>query len=188
MSRFLSSLLLVIPAVLVYSTSFAVEYEDYQDVLKSLINPHEQINDEGEVLWGKCIICHPTTPDVDKDKSIEDVKLRFSDNLRELCYRCHPQPMHPGGAWMGLAMGDDTKGSPNHLIEPPKSIADNINLSLKETKIKLPLTPGTGRIFCATCHNPHERGLLRGRSNAGADISQRLRTTGGTICQFCHRK
>ena len=188
MNRFILSLFFIIPAVLAFSTSFAVGEDDYQAVLKSLMNPHEQINDEGEVLWGKCIICHPTTPDIEKDKSIEDVKLRFEDNLRDLCYNCHPQPMHPGGSWMGISMGDDTVGAPNHLVEPRLSMVNNINLSLKETKIKLPLTPVTGRIFCATCHNSHERGLLQGRANAGADIAQRLRSTGGTICQFCHRK
>ena len=53
-----------------------------------------------------------------------------------------------------------------------------------------PLEPASGRIFCATCHNPHERGVQRdARVDRGADGYKRLRTVGGeTICSNCHDK
>ncbi len=187
--RLLFGLLLTAAVFCSVPYAFAVEYEDYDAVLKSLMNPHEQIDDEGYILWGKCVICHPVLPDVERARSIADVKLRFEENPMVLCYSCHRQPRHPGGAWMGRAMSDGKiTGAPNHLIEPPQRYKDNINLSLKEVKIMLPFDPKTNKIFCATCHNPHERGLLKGRANAGADIRSRLRTTGATICQYCHRK
>ena len=167
----------------------ASKYFSRAEILKSYINPHEQISDEGEILWKKCYICHTAMPDIDKARSIKDVKIRFEDDPKEMCYRCHPEPMHPGGAWIGSAFG--TVGSPNHLVVPPPNITRNQALSLKEAMIMLPLDPKSGKQFCATCHNPHERGLLIGRADAGSDSVQRKRTermTGATLCQYCHRK
>ncbi|MBI5233419.1 MAG: hypothetical protein HY880_03615, partial [Deltaproteobacteria bacterium] len=69
--------------------SFAQEgYEgySYQQVLNTLINPHEQITDEGNIRWAKCAICHPETPDIEKAKSIDDVRLLFEDDLKQGCY------------------------------------------------------------------------------------------------------
>jgi hypothetical protein len=167
----------------------AEEAYDAKFALKSLINPHDQIDDEGNVQWNKCVICHPVTPDVDKARSIADVKLHFASDLKQLCYRCHPQRVHPGSEWAGRAMrGDNVIGAPNHLVVPPKKIAEGIEMSLKETFTMLPLEPGSGKVFCATCHNPHERGLLKGRADTGGDDAQRLRTVGVAICQLCHRK
>ncbi len=195
--RRLSLILIILLAVTLNAgLSFAVEegegtqeYYPRDDVLRSIINPHEQISDEGEILWNKCYICHQVMPDIKRAKSIADVKIRFEDDPKQMCYRCHPQPMHPGGAWVGAAMG--TVGSPNHLVEPPPHILKNQSLSLKEAFIMLPLDPKSGKQFCATCHNPHERGLLIGRADSGADSVQRKRTeriSGATLCQYCHRK
>ncbi len=164
------------------SPSYTVE-----EARRSLMNPHEQINDEGEVLWNKCLICHKVIPDVYKDKSIEDVKLRFEDDLKQGCYRCHPERKHPGGEWVGRALGTGT-GAPEHLVVPPRYIRRNIRLSMKEDYMKLPMDPKTGKITCSTCHNPHERGVLVGRADAGADRDLLLRSTGTSICQYCHRK
>lgn len=165
------------------------KYYPKEVVLRSLLNPHEQINDEGAILWNKCSICHPVMPDIKKAKSIEDVKIRFEDDPKQMCYRCHPQPMHPGGEWIGRAFG--RIGAPNHLVVPTPVIIRNQELSLKETFTMLPRDPKTGKQFCATCHNPHERGLLIGRADTGSDSQQRKRTlrlVGATLCQYCHRK
>jgi hypothetical protein len=168
------------------SFSFAQEW-DRAEALTSMINPHEQIDDEGDILWGKCLICHQEVPNIKEAKSIADVKIRYEEDMKMLCYRCHPEAMHPGGAWTGLALGREV-GAPNHWIKPPDYIAANIKLSLKEYPIILPMEPKTGKIFCATCHNPHERGLLAEKADKGADNLKRLRGTGGPVCQFCHRK
>lgn len=171
---------------LAYAEGQEQKYDRGQALL-SLINPHEQIDDEGEILWGKCLICHPEVPDIKKVKSIDDVKLRFEDDLKMLCFRCHPEKMHPGGDWMGAAMGKGP-GAPNHWIKPPEQIARHIEKTLQRLPIILPLEPKTGKIFCATCHNPHERGLLTGKAEYGADHELRLRSPGGPICMFCHSK
>ncbi|MEE8574855.1 MAG: hypothetical protein V3T30_05530 [Thermodesulfobacteriota bacterium] len=164
-------------------------YPEKDEVLTSLLNPHEQINDEGNIIWSKCTICHPTMPNVKTARNIKSVDLYFAYDLKLLCYKCHPQRVHPGGEWVGRALGGERRmGAPNHLIVPPPKIARSMQMSLKETYTILPKEPGSGKIFCATCHNPHERGLLRGRADTGGDNRQRIRSTGMAVCQLCHRK
>ena len=186
----LTAMLIRVPlyliAIIIFSmsVSFAAAY-DRDEALVSLINPHEQINEEGDILWKKCMICHLEVPEVKLSTSINDVKLRFEDDMKQMCFRCHPQRMHPGGGWAGQLRG--RRGAPIHWIKPPALIASNMKRAVKQYKtVYLPLEPKTDRIFCATCHNPHERGLLPGRADWGADYSRRLRSAGAPICQFCH--
>ncbi len=160
---------------------------DQKEGVPTGLNPHDQIDDEGYVLWNKCLICHPEVPDIKEAKSIADVKLRFEDDIKQGCFRCHPQRMHPGGEWAGAALSGKP-GAPDHWIRPPEVIGKNIEMTLKELDIILPFEPNTGKIFCATCHNPHERGLLLGKAEKGADNEWRLRSAGGPICQYCHRR
>ncbi len=152
----------------------------------TILNPHEQINDEGEIMWSRCLICHKTMPDTVNYKSPENMKFRFPDNLDKNCYVCHNVRKHPGSEGIGPAMSGFV--APSHLAEPSRTIYLNMRLVKKELPVLLPLDPATGKIFCGTCHNPHERGLLHGRPNWGADQDVRLRTEGGDICQYCHRK
>jgi hypothetical protein len=74
------------------------------------------------------------------------------------------------------------------MIEPPRIIYMNMRLTRKEIRTILPLDPATGKITCPTCHNPHERGVLVGKADWGADSARRLRSEGLDICQYCHRK
>ncbi|MBI5586946.1 MAG: hypothetical protein HY889_01095 [Deltaproteobacteria bacterium] len=158
-----------------------------EQALRTVINPHEQINDEGEILWGTCTICHQNTPDVMKEKSIKDVQLHFPDDLNQICRRCHDVKPHPAGEG-GVSATMSGFVAPNHLVVPSKPVQLSMRLSLKETPTILPLDPKSGKIFCSTCHNPHERGLLLGRADYGGDYTQRLRSAGLDICQYCHRK
>lgn len=159
---------------------------DKDTARKSLINPHEQINDEGEILWPRCLICHKGMPDVVNLKSPKNWNLRFDDDINKNCYICHIVRKHPGSEGIGPMMSGII--APSHLREPSKVIYQNMRLLKKEIPVLLPLDPATGKIFCGTCHNPHERGLLYGRANWGADQRVRLRSEGGDVCQYCHRK
>lgn len=156
------------------------------DAILTIMNPHNQISDTGEVLWGTCVVCHKETPDV-KAKSIKDVKLYYEDNPDQLCRNCHAVKKHPGGEGT-ISATMSGYSAPDHLVVPSKVVTQNMRLSLKEIPMILPLDPKSGRILCATCHNPHERGLLPGRPDWGADYSMRLRSAGLDICQYCHRK
>lgn len=155
------------------------------EALLTVINPHNQIGETGEVLWGTCVVCHKEVPAIDKNLTIKDVKLYFEDPV-QLCRSCHTVPVHP--TVQPTAMLSVLKKAPNHLRVPPKVIHDNIRMTLKDIPTILPLDPKTGQIICSTCHNPHERGLLPGRADWGADTTRRFRSAGLDICQYCHRK
>ena len=159
---------------------------DLKTVLKSIINPHEQINDEGYLLEGSCIICHNKVPDVVKDKGILKADLR-SDDIMMLCYRCHVVKQHPGS---DPAFKLSTGGmlAKSHLVVPSKVKSINMRLAEKDYPIMLPLDPKSGRLTCVTCHNPHERGVTIGRADFGADSKTRLRSANADLCVYCHRK
>ena len=140
------------------------------------LNPHDQINDEGELMKDICLYCHEELPDPRVDKGIGKVNF-VVDDLKELCQRCHRDRPHPGGSFIDF----------DHLVTPSPKIKFFMRHAEEKSNVVLPLEPDTGKIFCATCHNPHERGVLRGRSGKGADEPQRLRLQSGfEICGACH--
>jgi len=155
--------------------------------LKTLVNPHEQINDEGEILRGVCLICHKSVPDLTVERQTQEVELRVEGEFKNLCFKCHTVQKHPatkntvGGA-MSYIFAE------YHLVEPTKTIALNRQLAMKEVYTSLPLDPSTGKVTCSTCHNPHEKGVIKGRGDWGADSVRRLRSEGLEICQYCHSK
>ncbi|MFQ5901065.1 MAG: hypothetical protein ACE5IH_05860 [Thermodesulfobacteriota bacterium] len=181
------SLFVLISLVLIFSSYNALAGEGSRERFYPGVNPHDHINDEGEILYYKCRICHKDVPDIKKYRSIEDVPFYF-DDLKQPCYSCHPQTMHPGGSWFGFTRRDrGWKGAPDHWVKPPKTILRTLKASEKRYKVMLPLDPD-GEVICATCHNPHERGLLKGKPDIGADYERRWRTPGMAICNYCHNK
>ncbi len=140
------------------------------------LNPHDQISDEGELLEDKCLYCHEELPDPERNKGIDSVKF-VTDELKDLCQRCHRDRPHPGGHWINF----------DHLVKPPRKIRFWLKRNAKVNNVYIPLEPGTEKIFCCTCHNPHERGVLRGKYDNGADEDRRLRLGAGfKICSVCH--
>lgn len=152
------------------------------------LNPHDQISDEGELNVQSCLVCHNITPNRREVKSIDDVSFNVNDDLFKLCTGCHPWRPHPGGGWAMFAKGSNSEG-PNHLVKPPEAILKRLKETESRLDIVLPLDPSNGNIFCATCHNPHERGVQRhARADRGADGPKRLRREGMQICDSCHNK
>ena len=103
------------------------------------LNPHEKINH----LEG-CEFCHSVKPDIEKLKAGITQTVSFKGDIVLLCIRCHDDNPHPGG--------QDHTGPPNREL-------------MKEKGISIPkLFPldRIGRMTCATCHNPHAEGALRG--------------------------
>lgn len=162
------------------------------------LDPHDQITDEGEILVDKCIICHKITPDVKRVKGIEDVRFQVDEDLKVLCLRCHRERLHPGGGWVppDLAAGLKPGEKPgeekviSHIRLPSEKVLKRYKFTETEREYVLPLEPGTGKVFCATCHNPHERGIQKFvKADKGADNRQRLRAGGGgALCMNCHDK
>lgn len=153
----------------------------------TIINPHEQIDDEGYVLWRSCLVCHNEVPDISKKSSVRDVKVRYADeDFDKLCKACHTVRKHPASEGINVTMADMV--APEHLVLPSSAQIMNMRLTMKDVPMIMPLDPSNGKIVCVTCHNPHERGLLPGRADWGGDSSVRLRSMGLDICQYCHRK
>lgn len=106
------------------------------------------------------------------EATFEDVKL--VGDFGTLCERCHD-------------IDGNHAGNVNHLkIKPSaKALAIMHNMKMK-FNIVLPLDP-TGKLTCATCHNPHERGVIPedrpGAKGAGSKHRHRLP---GRICIECH--
>lgn len=146
-------------------------------------NPHDQINDEGDLVQDTCTFCHDVVPNRRRARSIRDVTFRIDEDLKRLCTGCHPVSKHP--EW--TAFKNRKSEVTQHLVEPPENILRRIRDTQDIYPIVLPLDPTTGKIFCCTCHNPHERGVQRNiNADKGADWAQRLRSVDKPICIMCH--
>jgi hypothetical protein len=132
------------------------------------LNPHDQIDDEGTVREKQCLYCHTSVPeDVGYTLGRED----FTDELKALCLSCHPVGGHP---------------DVDHMVEVRPEMAQSLIQYEERRLVSLPLD-GDSSITCVTCHNPHERGLLKGPAGVGADEEKRLRlATFNEICTPCH--
>ena len=147
-------------------------------------NPHDQITDEGILDEEVCYFCHNAKPNRREVRSINDVDFTIEEDLKQLCTGCHPWRVHPGGTWASFG-----KKGPNHLRVPPDDILERLQQLAKEDELVMPLDPSTGKIFCATCHNPHERGVqFLLAADKGADGVKRLRRGKREICIVCHNK
>jgi hypothetical protein len=133
----------------------------------STLNPHDQIDESGELDLKKCLYCHVTLPST----SAPNEDLRYTDTLTALCISCHEMGPHP---------------TQDHLVPMPQTMLANLEEYEERRMVRLPLQDGR-QVTCVTCHNPHERGLLKGGSGIGADEDHRLRlTTFNEQCTPCH--
>lgn len=140
------------------------------------LNPHDQVDAKGSINKKKCLICHVQTPQQLADGRVRKGKLHpeFESDRKELCRNCHRPPIHPGK-------------SIKHLAKPVEAVALHRTKMQKELSIELPLEPSTGRMYCATCHNPHERGVIKNpRLSEGSSNQNRLRYH--FVCMVCHSK
>ncbi|WP_170942377.1 cytochrome c3 family protein [Noviherbaspirillum denitrificans] len=146
------------------------------------LNPHDQITDEGELNQVVCLVCHTVAPNRRSAKSINDVMFTIKNDLTQVCVGCHKWRPHPSQPAEVSAPGK------NHLVKPSPAVLRQMKATEKAQNLILPLEPDSGRIICATCHNPHERGVQRDpRADVGADGFNRLRLQPGEImCMSCH--
>lgn len=162
-----------------YTTRTEICYKCHDESEYERLNPHDQINDEGEIIKDRCLYCHLEVPNP-KNGGINKVKFQLEANLKGLCQRCHRDRPHPGGS---LA-----RPTFDHIVKPSKATSEWKKKAEREKDTALPVEPGTGKVFCCTCHNPHERGVQRKvATDRGADNKQRLRLNDGyDLCDSCH--
>ncbi|MBA4372067.1 MAG: hypothetical protein C0402_04325 [Thermodesulfovibrio sp.] len=137
-------------------------------------NLHKMIDKEGKQVQisGKsvCLHCHKTVPDPEIHRRSD---VRFRADIAFICWRCHP-PM-PGGFFIE-----------HFLAKPTKRVLDEMDRNEKSMHVKFPLLP-RGRITCSTCHNPHQKEVMReDRAMTGAGEPKLLRLPAATICTGCH--
>jgi len=168
-----------------YRTRSAICYRCHDESAYQRLNPHDQIDDHGKVRKNRCLVCHQHLAKLDKAKNIKDVDFNVSGRLANMCTGCHPWIPHPGGPTL---FARDKKIGLNHLVVPSRQVAQHRKETLSgKHDVILPLDPRTGQVFCGTCHNPHEKGIIKNvAANAGADSKNRLRMKG--ICHSCHDK
>lgn len=147
------------------------------------LNPHDQVDDNGRLREKSCGICH--SDPIGTLRAVQGiVNLNFGqvDDLSLLCIRCHQVQPHPN---VTFKFGAEQE-PPNHLVKPSKKKLRHMQEQTKIKGVELPLEPGTGKIFCGTCHNPHEKGAVKrveGKIGAG---NRKKRLRADKICQLCH--
>jgi hypothetical protein len=142
------------------------------------LNPHEQTGPDGKLRESTCLVCHDTRPDTAGQRKVD---FTVKGDLNRLCTGCHPWKPHPGG------FSFKTGALPDHLRVPSSQVRERMQTMARKNSVTLPLDPGTGKVFCGTCHNAHARGVLKVAASAkGADAQQRLRMP--EMCGNCHDK
>ncbi len=144
------------------------------------LDAHAQVDAHGQVITNTCLLCHRKVPRQLSDGRAVDTELVVPDRYSQLCLNCHEVLPHPGGDLVFL-----DKGGPNHLVRPPPGIARYMEKMATRNGLILPREEDSGEIYCATCHNPHARGVIRNpRAARGADEPKRLRAR--FLCENCH--
>ena len=133
-------------------------------------NPHKQLDENGEILDDRCLFCHQKLPIPELVESIDDVT--FNGDLGLNCINCHgPQK-------------DNHPANVNHIRELPEDMKEA--LELVKNVIELPLNGE--KVFCGTCHNAHERGVIKreaAQHGSGKKFFLRL-NKGYELCVTCH--
>ncbi len=148
------------------------------------LNPHDQIDQQGKLLTEKCRICHADTIErLNQVTDIAQLEFNATKSLSSMCWGCHPWTPHPGGQFTFFK----NKSGPDHLTKPPENIKNRLDEMTEKNQVVFPLEPESGKVFCGTCHNVHEKGVIKNPEKArGADSKKRLREQ--KICEYCHLK
>ena len=140
------------------------------------VNPHEMLDEGGryrKIVGGMtvCVICHTVMPNPEVDRT-EDVQFRA--DIGFLCWRCHPP------------MANALFQARHLLVKPSLEMLRNLKKNETAMDVELPLVP-RNRVTCSTCHNPHQKGVIRREAAAkGADFPAKLRIPSPRLCFACH--
>lgn len=150
-------------------TTFCFRCHDREAYLK--FDPHNQLDEQGDVVTEKCLHCHERMPD---PRWTSEENLAFVGGIAELCRRCHPLGMHPSGV--------------DHEVAPTDALLERMAALERSLDIVLPLDED-GRLTCITCHNPHEVGVIPAHRPSSRGASERFRhRIPERLCASCHEK
>ena len=142
------------------------------------LTPHKGIT--GVPPRPTCMLCHESIPESNAAGELS-VIFNMKDDLNDMCRGCHNVRPHP----KNLFSANPATGWV-HLVKPSGAILENMRQSRAETGIGLPLSPESGEVFCATCHNPHDFKIGGEHGSQEREAKHRLRMN--NICQACHDK
>ena len=134
-------------------------------------SPHIQLDSRGQIMVEKCLFCHSSRPDVEV---VGVDQKSFEGDASQMCYGCHQgkEEGHPIGVT-------------HQNVLPTEERTECMKKTEKKRNLILPLFDG--RVFCGTCHNPHQAGVLKGKASAGAGAAQKLKLPSGyEMCVACH--
>jgi hypothetical protein len=146
-------------------------YKCHEKADYGMLDIHVQLNAHGKIIVDKCLYCHTDKPDENRAR-YDNVK--FIGDLEMMCQRCH-------------VIRGSHAGNFNHLVKPSAKALARMQAMEKKFGIVLPLDKN-GQLTCITCHNPHDKGVIRAGSpaakGAGSKYRQRLP---GRLCIECHQ-
>ncbi len=161
-----------------YRDRSALCYRCHDPAQYARLDPHDQVDKEGRLRELSCLMCHETQPD---PTGVRKSDFTVQGDLGRLCTGCHLVKPHPGG------FSFTARAEPDHLRVPSERVRQHMQRMQKENAVALPLDPNTGKVYCATCHNPHARGVVQVAAAAkGAEEKHRLRMP--EMCGNCHDK
>ncbi len=140
-------------------------------------SPHKnQIKPNGEINEELCLFCHFEVPERNAlDR--KDWKVRGA--IKYQCKSCH----------MGKTRYHPIRVT-HYGNTMPAKVYNQIKSSERKVGMIIPLdkdAQGTERLTCCSCHNAHQKGVLKNPITAkGADATNRLRLPGFSICLACH--
>lgn len=162
-----------------FRTRTDICYKCHQGSSYKRFNPHKQISASGKIKKNTCYVCHQNVDNLNTIKSAKQLKFNVGKDYTQMCIGCHIWKPHPGGE---LSFG---KKVPNHLVIPSAAVKKQMKRTLAKNKEYFPLEPETGKVHCATCHNVHQKNVIKNRvKNKGADSKNRLRRK--KSCILCH--
>jgi len=121
-----------------------------------------------------CRFCHQPDPGlaVQREPTLSAAAMSMS------CTGCHRVGPHPT-----TVTASDRPSVWAHLVAPPPAMLARIRAAAA-AGLSLPLEPGTGKIGCATCHNPHDVDIPDYRQAVDRNVGHKLRRE--EICGVCH--
>ncbi len=155
-----------------YPSRTTMCFKCHSKVQYQMLDPHDQLDEDGDIIEVKCLYCHNELPNV-RTARYETIEL--VGNMVTICKRCHFNvDRHPAGQ--------------NHLRVPTDRTLNRMNGLELQRGIILPLDDD-GKLTCVTCHNPHERGVLPADSRGGRGASEKFRHRISIgFCKACHGK
>jgi|GEM_PF-386233 len=123
--------------------------EDYQRP-----NIHKLLDKKGEYDKKACEYCHKKAPDPKKEIVLEDLKFRLPP--QKLCFGCHLKTPHLNAF--------------AHQVKADEKMRERIKQAEQKQGVILPLD-SDGKVMCATCHSPHEPGVISTTKPAGKQVA-----------------